>query len=187
MDLWKPVLLTGCRLSERSTTPERGSDPRPLWPGPPGQPKGSGQGRAVERAARALQGAGLPGGGAPDQPEAVCHAAPAAQEGASCSSMPKFACILVYLTYYTLNRMPLMVYPKVLFGVDIHRHIQCLASGFLLGRRQQTDCLKSISRRGFSIEKPETRCRCQCGFSAWPTPIIEHAFTCQACCVNRRA
>ena len=34
--------------------------------------------------------------------------------------MLKFGCILVYLKYYTLNLMPLMVYPKVLFGVDIH-------------------------------------------------------------------
>ena len=36
---------------------------------------------------------------------------------------------MVYLDYYTLNLMPLLVYRKVLFGVDIHRYIQCLASG----------------------------------------------------------
>ena len=45
------------------------------------------------------------------------------------ASMPKIGCILVYLEYYTLNLMPLMVYPEVLFGVDIRRYIQCLAPG----------------------------------------------------------
>ena len=29
--------------------------------------------------------------------------------------MLKFGCILVYLKYWTLNFMPLMVYPKILF------------------------------------------------------------------------
>ena len=46
----------------------------------------------------------------------------------------KIGCVLVYpkfytLKFYTLNLMPLMVYPKVLFGVDFHRYVQCLASG----------------------------------------------------------
>ena len=39
------------------------------------------------------------------------------------TSMLKCGCILVYRKYWTLNLMPLMVYPKVLFGVDIHRYI----------------------------------------------------------------
>ena len=43
--------------------------------------------------------------------------------------MLKFECILVYHKYWTLNLLPLMVYPKVLLGVDIQLHIQCLASG----------------------------------------------------------
>ena len=43
--------------------------------------------------------------------------------------MLKFGCILVYLEYGTLNLMLLMVYPKVLFWVDIHHYVQCLASG----------------------------------------------------------
>ena len=45
------------------------------------------------------------------------------------SSMLMFGCILVYLKYYTPYLMPLMVYPKVLFEVDIHLYIQFLASG----------------------------------------------------------
>ena len=43
--------------------------------------------------------------------------------------MLKTGCILVYSKYWTLNRMPLMVYPKVLSGVDVHRYIPWLASG----------------------------------------------------------
>ena len=43
--------------------------------------------------------------------------------------MLKFGCILVYLKYWILNLMPLKVYPKVLFRVDIHLYIQYLASG----------------------------------------------------------
>ena len=39
----------------------------------------------------------------------------------------KFRWILVYLMYWTLNLMPLMVYPRILFGVNIHRYIQYLA------------------------------------------------------------
>ena len=35
----------------------------------------------------------------------------------SAASMLKFECILVCLKCRTLNLMPLMVYPKVLFGV----------------------------------------------------------------------
>ena len=42
--------------------------------------------------------------------------------------MLKFGCILVYLQYHTLNLMPLVVYPKVLFGVNIHCYIQGLGS-----------------------------------------------------------
>ena len=48
----------------------------------------------------------------------------------------KFGWILGYLKYWTLNLMPLTVYPEVLFGVDIHLYIQCLASGVEL----QTTC-----------------------------------------------
>ena len=43
--------------------------------------------------------------------------------------MLSFGCNVVYLKYYFLNLMSPMVYPKVLFGVDIHRYIQCLGSG----------------------------------------------------------
>ena len=43
--------------------------------------------------------------------------------------MLKFGWILVYLKYWTLNLMPLKVYPKILFGVNIHRYIQSLAFG----------------------------------------------------------
>ena len=43
--------------------------------------------------------------------------------------MLNIGCILVCFKYYTLNLMPLMVYPKVLVRVDIHRNIQCLTSG----------------------------------------------------------
>ena len=44
--------------------------------------------------------------------------------------MLEIGCISVYLKYYTLSHLvPLMVYPKVLFGVDIYRYIQCSASG----------------------------------------------------------
>ena len=45
--------------------------------------------------------------------------------------MLKFGWILVYFKYWTLNLVPLMVYPKVLVGVDIHLYIQCLASGLV--------------------------------------------------------
>ena len=31
----------------------------------------------------------------------------------------------VYLKYWTLNLMPVMVYPIVLFGVEFHQYIQC--------------------------------------------------------------
>ena len=46
------------------------------------------------------------------------------------ASMLKFGCILVSLMYYTLHHMPLMVYPKVQFGVNIHRYIQNSGSAF---------------------------------------------------------
>ena len=45
------------------------------------------------------------------------------------TSILYFGCILVYLKYWTLNLVPLMVYPKVLSGVDIHHYIQYLPSG----------------------------------------------------------
>ena len=43
--------------------------------------------------------------------------------------MLKIGCILVFLKYWTLNLIPLMVYPKVIKRVDIYRYIPCLASG----------------------------------------------------------
>ena len=48
--------------------------------------------------------------------------------------MLKIGCTLVYsylftFKYGTLNLMPQMIYPEVLFMVDIHCYIQCLAFG----------------------------------------------------------
>ena len=57
--------------------------------------------------------------------------------------------MFVYLEYWTLN-LPLMVYPKVLFGVDIHRSIQCLASEGLLeaGNMRQTSIEEALRAAG---------------------------------------
>ena len=60
--------------------------------------------------------------------------------------MLEFECILVYLKYWTLILMPLMVYPKVLCGVDIHRYIQCLAAGV----NAKQDCCVPVC--GWSVE-----------------------------------
>ena len=43
--------------------------------------------------------------------------------------MLNMGCILVYLKYYTLNLMPLMVYPRVKKRVDMYCYIPCLGCG----------------------------------------------------------
>ena len=62
--------------------------------------------------------------------------------------MLNIGCIFLYLKYYTLNLMPLMVYPKVLSRVDIHRYIQCLASGVT---RQPACHLRADSARAAAV------------------------------------
>ena len=44
--------------------------------------------------------------------------------------MLKFGCILVYLKYWTLNFMPLMVYPQVLFHHESSTKAQAESRGF---------------------------------------------------------
>ena len=78
-------------------------------------------------------------------------------------------CILVYLKYCTLNLMHLMVYRKVLFGVDIHRYIQCLASG---GARPPT-CVVSVAFSSVRSVRPCDRAsRRSCSASASSTSCL---------------